>query len=63
MKHIRRLSTLLTVSLVLSIVGCDDANELLNQHIKDGPIIYAAKIDSLSTQSGYYRFQVNPHCS
>ena len=43
----------------LLLWGCDNANDLLNQHIKDGPIIYAAKIDALDTQSGYNRFRVN----
>lgn len=49
----------LVIILSLILVSCDDANDLLNQYIKDGPIIYAAKLDSVSTYSGYYRFQVN----
>lgn len=43
----------------LFLFGCDNANDLLNQYIKDGPIIYAAKMKELNTQSGYYRFRVN----
>ncbi|WP_294082701.1 DUF4998 domain-containing protein [Proteiniphilum sp. UBA5384] len=43
----------------LYFVSCDNANDLLNQYIKDGPIIYAAKVDTLETQSGYNRFRVN----
>ncbi len=46
------LSTLLFAS-------CDNANDLLNQYIKDGPIIYAGKIDEMTTQSGYYRVRAN----
>lgn len=46
------LSTLLFAS-------CDNANDLLNQYIKDGPIIYAGKIDEMTTQSGYYRVRTN----
>lgn len=45
--------------LVLFLISCDNANDLLNQYIKDGPIVYAAKIDEMNTQSGYYRFRVN----
>ncbi|MGV3762469.1 DUF4998 domain-containing protein [Parapedobacter sp.] len=39
--------------------GCENANELLDQHLKDGPIVYAGKIDTLDMQSGYYRLRVN----
>lgn len=38
--------------------SCQESN-LLDQYIKDGPIIYAAKLNKLETQSGYYRFRVN----
>lgn len=49
--------TALLLSLLL--ISCDNANDLLNQYIKDGPIIYAAKINEMNTYSGYYRFRVN----
>lgn len=49
----------ITILLALLFVSCDNANDLLNQYIKDGPIIYAAKIDKLEMQSGYNRFRVN----
>ncbi|MFV0268370.1 MAG: DUF4998 domain-containing protein [Draconibacterium sp.] len=49
----------LTVLLFIFYVSCDDANDLLNQYIKDGPIIYAAKVNELNTQAGYYRMRVN----
>lgn len=39
--------------------GCENANELLDQHLKNGPIVYAAKIDTLDMQSGFYRLRVN----
>ena len=48
-----------TIILAFFYVSCDNANDLLNQYIKDGPIVYAAKISELNTQSGYYRFRVN----
>ncbi|WP_418893502.1 DUF4998 domain-containing protein [Limibacterium fermenti] len=55
-KYIFRVGTLLFLFL---IIGCDNANDLLNQYIKDGPIVYAARVNELNTQSGYYRFRVN----
>lgn len=48
-----------TIALAFLFVGCDNANDLLDQYIKDGPIVYAAKISEMNTQSGYYRFRVN----
>lgn len=43
----------------ICFVGCDNANDLLNQHIKDGPIVYAGKIKELTARSGYYRVRLN----
>ncbi|GEM_PF-150627 len=54
-KYIYKIS----IILVVFFISCDNANDLLDQYIKDGPIIYAAKVDTLQTQSGYYRFRVN----
>ncbi len=48
-----------TVILALFLVSCDNANDLLDQYIKDGPIVYAGKISESNTQSGYYRLRVN----
>lgn len=45
--------------LLIVFASCDNANDLLNQYIEDGPIIYAGKVDELETQSGFYRFKVN----
>lgn len=50
---------IITVILTLLLSSCDNANDLLNQYIKDGPIIYAAKIDVLETRSGFNRFRVD----
>lgn len=55
-KYIYKI-TILFLSLIT--ISCDNANDLLDQYIKDGPIIYAGKINELNTQSGYYRFRVN----
>ncbi|MCE4564799.1 hypothetical protein INQ51_10800 [Maribellus sp. CM-23] len=49
----------ITILLFIFYVSCDDANDLLNQYIKDGPIIYAAKVNELNTQAGYSRLRVN----
>lgn len=45
--------------LAFLYTGCENANELLDQHLKNGPIVYAGKIDTLDMQSGYYRLRVN----
>lgn len=50
---------LVTIFLAFFYVSCDNANDLLNQYIENGPITYAAKMDSVITQSGYNRFRVN----
>lgn len=49
----------MTVLLAFLYMSCDNANELLDQHIKDGPIVYAGKINEMDIQSGYYRVRVN----
>lgn len=45
--------------LGLLFAACDDADDLLNQYVDQGPIVYAGKIDTLNMQSGYYRARVN----
>lgn len=47
------------ILLSFLFIGCDDANDLLNQYIKEGPIVYAGKIEEMDIQSGYYRVRVN----
>ncbi|MDD2327427.1 MAG: DUF4998 domain-containing protein [bacterium] len=59
MKKIKQYFLKVAVISFLFLISCDNANDLLNQYIKDGPVIYAAKINELHTQSGYYRFRVN----
>lgn len=54
-KYIYKVVVLLAVFLV----SCDNANDLLEQYIEDGPIVYAGKINEMETQSGYYRYRVN----
>src|SRR5690606_22541982 len=44
--------------LVFTAISCDDADELLNQHIKNGPIVYAGKIAELEVKSGYEKVGV-----
>jgi hypothetical protein len=48
-----------TIFLALFLVGCDNADELLEQYTKNGPIVYAGKINELNSQSGYNRVKVN----
>ena len=55
LKYIKIVSFL----IIITLMSCDNANDLLNQYIENGPIIYAAKIDNLETQSGFNRFRVN----
>ncbi|MBL1408082.1 DUF4998 domain-containing protein [Sphingobacterium faecale] len=43
----------------LFLIGCENADDLLNQHLKDGPLVYAGKIKEMDAQSGYYRVRVN----
>jgi len=59
MKTIKRYIFNVAIILSLFLLSCDNANDLLNQYTKNGPIVYAAKINELNTQSGYYRFRVN----
>src|SRR5690554_1354742 len=47
------------ILISIFLASCDNANDLLNQYIDQGPIIYAGKINELNTQSGLYRFRVN----
>lgn len=43
------------VALSLFQLGCDNANDLLDQYIKDGPIVYAARVTDLDIKSGYQK--------
>jgi hypothetical protein len=55
----RKIYNIAIFLLAFFWVSCDDANDLLNQHIKEGSIVYAGKIDELDIQSGFYRVRVN----
>lgn len=48
-----------TILVTLFYLSCDNANDSLNQYIKDGPIVYAGKINEMNIQSGYYRIRIN----
>lgn len=48
---------------MLHFTGCDDTEDLLDRFISQGPIIYAAKVDSFFCQSGIYRVKVNVYPS
>ncbi|MCT1524888.1 DUF4998 domain-containing protein [Sphingobacterium hotanense] len=39
-------------------VGCDNADDLLNQYVKDGPIVYAARIADINVKSGFNKVAV-----
>jgi len=39
-------------------LGCDNADDLLNQYVKDGPIVYAARIADINVKSGFNKVGV-----
>jgi hypothetical protein len=55
----RRYQFLFGFIFFVLAAGCSDGDELLDNFTKDGPIVYAGRIDSLKIQSGYYRVKVN----
>lgn len=40
-------------------ISCDNANDLLDQYIENGPIVYAGRIVDLDINSGYHKVKVN----
>lgn len=40
-------------------ISCDNADELLEKYVENGPIVYAGKINDLDLLSGYYKLGVN----
>lgn len=44
---------------LFTLLGCDNADDLLNQYIKDGPIVYAGKITDMNIKSGNQRIGIN----
>ncbi|WP_164110754.1 MULTISPECIES: DUF4998 domain-containing protein [Sphingobacterium] len=55
----KKIVYLMVATLSLFSVGCDNADDLLNQYIKDGPIVYAGRITDLNIKSGYKRLGVS----
>lgn len=56
-KHIKLY--IIGACIAVSQVSCDNANELLDQYIENGPIVYAGKINDIDILSGYYQVGVN----
>ncbi|MFD2553577.1 DUF4998 domain-containing protein [Sphingobacterium tabacisoli] len=57
-KRMKHILYLIAIVFTLSIAGCDNADDLLNQYIKDGPIVYAGKITDLNIKSGHKRLGI-----
>lgn len=55
----KKIVYLMVATLSLFSVGCDNADDLLNQYIKDSPIVYAGRITDLNIKSGYKRLGVS----
>lgn len=49
----------IAIALSLSQISCDNANDLLDQYIENGPIVYAGRIVDLDINSGYHKVRVN----
>lgn len=54
----KKLIYMLLTGICWLQLGCDDANELLDRYIQDGPIVYAARITELEIKPGYERVGV-----
>lgn len=55
----KKIIYILVVASTILLIGCDNADDLLNQYIKDGPIVYAGKITDLNIKSGNQRLGVH----
>lgn len=55
----RFIKSIVLLIILFFLINCDNSNDLLNKYIQNGPIVYAAKIDSMRMQSGIYRARVN----
>lgn len=53
------LKYIMTCVGAIILMSCENASELLDQHLKNGPIVYAGKINEMNVQSGFYRVRVN----
>lgn len=54
----KKIVYLIAAVLCFLSIGCDNADDLLNQYIKDGPIVYAGKIIDLNIKSGHKRLGI-----
>ena len=50
---------IISACIAVSQVSCDNADELLDKYIENGPIVYAGKINDIAILSGYYQVGVN----
>lgn len=55
----KKIVYIVIAALTFCMVGCDNADDLLNQYIKDGPIVYAGRITDLNIKSGYKRLGIS----
>ena len=51
----KKIIYIIGATLSLFQLGCDNADDLLDQYIKDGPIVYAGRIMELDIKAGYQR--------
>ncbi|MFD1771452.1 DUF4998 domain-containing protein [Sphingobacterium suaedae] len=51
----KNISRIIGAVFCAMCVSCDNADELLDQYIEKGPIIYAGRIEELNIKSGYQR--------
>lgn len=54
----KNIVSILIAACTFLLIGCDNADDLLNQYIKDGPIVYAGKITDLNIKSGNQRLGI-----
>lgn len=55
----KKISYIILTILSFVQVGCDNADDLLNQYIKDGPIVYAGRIVNLNIKSGQEKLGIS----
>lgn len=55
----KKIIYIIASSFTFLLLGCDNADDLLNQYIKEGPIVYAGRITELNIKSGYKRVGIS----
>lgn len=55
----KKIIYIIGVTLSFFQLGCDNANDLLDHYIKDGPIVYAGRITDLDIKSGYQKVGIS----